>query len=279
MLPIARVVAPVTAARTEISDVGLDSLCQSIRDLGIQEPLIVRPFPGPDELYEVVAGHRRYLAAWRVGLFELPCMVEPDATRAAAIKIHENVEREELSAADEAVFFAELYEKLGQDVDQVVAAVRKSRDYVETRLNLLRGSAAVLEALRAGKIVFGVALELNRMTREEDRLYYLEYALKSGVSIRLVRVWRSEANARAELAAKAPAEQVAPIPQGGGAPGPVPSGPSYLSMAKPYELSTSQELRPCLFCGETHEEWKLFRKFVCAPCADRYARSLAAETR
>jgi len=267
MIPISELREPVHAVRAEISDQGLASLTGSIRELGILEPLIVRP--GEDGSYEVVAGHRRLLAARMTPLAEVPCLVEADDERADAIKLHENIEREELNPAEEGVFYAELYEKLGQDVDRVAERVRKSRGHIESRLNLVRGDQAVFKAITEGKISLGVAQELNQFTRDNDRSFHLDYGVRTGANVRTMRDWRLKANERADLfmgvtgqGGAGEVESTPPVAQ-------PPLGPKYIGMAKPYELSTSTEIRACLFCTEEHEEWKMYKKHVCAPCADR----------
>lgn len=267
MIPISELREPAHAVRAEISDDGLASLITSIRELGILEPLIVRPRDGI--FFEVVAGHRRLLAARQAPLAEVPCIIEADDERADAIKIHENLEREELNPAEEGVFYAELYEKLGQDVDRVAERVRKSRNYVEARLNLVRGDQAVFKVLTEGKITLGVAQELNQFTRDNDRSFHLDYGVRTGANVRTMRDWRMKANERADLfmgvtgqGGSGEVESTPPI-------APPQLGPKYVGMAKPYELSTSTEIRECLFCQAPHEEWKMYKKHVCAPCADR----------
>lgn len=269
---------PARPARTTIDDAGLASLTRSIRDVGrVIEPLIV--FPHDDGTYEVIAGHRRLLAGRAAGLAELPCIIEGDKAPRDAIKVHENTEREELSAADEAVFYAELYESNGQDVDRVCAIVKQGRDYVEGRLNLLRGDGAVFEALKTGQISLGVARELQAIERPADVAYYLEYAIRGGCSVRQARTWRGEANARAKIQTAAADGAVAEIPRPGEGAAAPPSGPSYGALAKPYELSTGTDQRPCLFCAEPSEEWRMYRKFVCAPCAETHLKPLELDAR
>lgn len=265
-VPIGELHEPEHAVRTEIDDDGLGSLADSIRALGVQEPIIVTPREAGG--FEIVAGHRRYLAARLAHITEIPSLVETDKDVVAAIRIHENIEREELSPSDEAVFYAELYEQLGHDVDQVATTVRKSRDYVESRLLLMQGSEDVRETLRVGKISFGVALELNRMSTPADTAYYLEYAIRGGASIRQAKEWRATANARVELEAKRAAEAGGSDGGDGSPPQPLPAGPSYNSMAHPSELTGSTEKVRCLFCDTEHEQWRCYRKFVCQHCAD-----------
>jgi ParB/RepB/Spo0J family partition protein len=265
---------PELAARTGMDDEGLRALADSIRDVGVIEPLIVKPLG--DGTYEVVAGHRRLCAARALNLADVPCRLVLDAATAEAVKIHENLLREDLSPADEGQFYLELYEKNGQDTDRVAAIVRRPRAHVERRMLLFGGNALVLEALRAGDITLGVAEEFNRIERPEDVVFYLDYARRGGCSVRQAREWRAQANARASMAAAAEASSggavgpASPVPAASDAP------PDYIHAARPYELTSGTELRPCLFCGDEFPEWKMYRKFVCA--ADAAAHHVFQQT-
>lgn len=264
LVSIAELAEPEHAARTTMDDAKLHSLIGSIRELGIIEPLLVLPLV--DGRREVVAGHRRLKAARIIGLAEVPCIVVDDLELADAIKIHENIEREELSPADEAIFYAELYERNGEDTEAVAALVKQKRDYVEGRLNLIRGDKHVFAELAAGKISIGVANEMNRMDLESDRLYHLDYCVRTGASVSIARQWRVDCNLRAQYRA----------PEAEPAPAAAPLSPEdeakraaeahAFGGAKPWELGTSKELRPCVFCAVQHEEWKLLKKHVCIPC-------------
>ena len=255
---------PETPARTTMDDAKLDSLVVSIRELGIIEPLLVLPVV--DGRREVVAGHRRLKAARILGLAEVPCIVVDDQEAATAIKIHENVEREELSPADEAIFYAELYDRNGEDTDQVAALVKRSRDYIEGRLNLIRGDKHVFAELAAGKISIGVANEMNRMDLESDRLYHLDYCVRTGASVAIARQWRVDCNLRAQYRAPEAEPAEAPAPLSPEDEARRAQEAHAFGGAKPWELGTSKESRPCVFCAVEHEEWKLLKKHVCIPC-------------
>lgn len=266
-VPLAQLREPADPMRRSMAAGGLDDLVSSIRAVGILQPLLVRELA--DGSFEVVAGHRRLLAARAAGLERVPVMVHRDQATATAAKVHENVVREDVSPADEADYFAEIYHANGDDVDRLAEIVRRPRDYVERRLLLHTGDPQVLDALRAGTVVIGVAEELNRMKRPEDRAYYLEYAVRAGASVRQMREWRGQANVRAELALAAPPVPAAAEGAGAGAAA-APSGPSYTSMAKPHEFSAATETRRCLFCDVARPEWQMFVKHVCQPCADQH---------
>lgn len=265
MLPTAALTEPANPARTTMDDALMDSLVASVRSLGVQVPLHVKPAGGG--VFEVVAGHRRLKAARLAGVAELPCLVLSDVGLAEAVKIHENLEREDLSPVDEAVFYAELYEAHGEDVDQVVALVKRGRAHVEGRLNLLDGDKRVLEALKSGAISLGVAEELNKYVDVDDRLRHLDYAVRGGVSVSQARQWRVDANRRV-LLARAPAEASAPNPEASA------QDEARASLerrmfagAAPYEINSSLDVRPCSVCAVPLPAWKMLKKHLCPDCA------------
>jgi ParB-like chromosome segregation protein Spo0J len=196
-------------------------------------------------------------------------VLHTDDSTVVAARVAENLLREDVPPGEEAVYYAELYAACGEDVDKVVELVRRPRAHVESRLMLLRGDPVVLAALKRSEISLGVAQELNLMVREHDRRFHLEYAIRGGCSVRQMREWRAAANTRADIEANAP-----PVLEPGGAPapaaGPTTSHGSYAAVAKPFELSASKEMRECLFCGQPHPEYKMFRRWICEPCADRH---------
>lgn len=271
-IPVTKLRDPALAARTEMDDEGLVALQESIRALGIIEPLIVKPLV--DGTYEIVAGHRRLCAARALNLADVPCRLVLDESTAEAVKLHENLLREDLSPADEGQFYLELYQKNGEDTERVAAIVHRPRAHVERRLLLFQGHACVLDALRKAEITLGVAEEFNRMARLEDATFYLDYARRGGCSVRQAREWRAQANARAEAAVAAGVDLSPVVPADGVGVGPAEAPHAYIHSAKPYELSGATDLRPCLFCETENEEWRMYRKFVCAPCADRLLTSL-----
>lgn len=268
-IPLHLIDEPAAAARSTVDDDGIDELAASIKAVGLLQPLTLRPRDGGR--FEVVAGHRRLLALRRAGLSTADATVLASEELLDAARVHENVMREELSIPDEARYYQRLYEQLGEDVDRVAAAVRRPRQLVEARLLLLRGDPELFAALEHGEISQGVAAELNRIPDEAERRYYLEYARRGGCSVRQAQQWRAEACLRIKLAeqAAASAKAIASSPGGEMANAPAPE-PHYAHFARPSELSSSLEERECMFCQAHHPEWKMYRKHVCEPCADRY---------
>lgn len=197
-LDVALLLDPLNAARLHFDEAKLCELIESIKEMGIIEPLLVEPEMG---LFRVHAGHRRLVAARALHLEVVPCRVfAPGKCQGEALKHHENRFREDLNAAEEARHFATLLDSLcGRDVDKLCAMVHERRDYVEERLLLIGGDASVFQALADSTISIGVAKELNRVVDSSRRTMYLESAMQNGATVRMVRDWRVRGNKEDEM--------------------------------------------------------------------------------
>jgi len=268
---------PARPARTEMQDAGLEDLARSIHALGVLEPLLVKRTAGGPARFEVVAGHRRLLAARMAGLASVPCLVLPEAAPEQATMVHENLIREELHPLDEALLYADLYERAGDDIEKVAELVQRPLDYVSRRLLLGQLPEPVRAALRADTIALGVAEELGKMSAESDQEWYLQHAIRGGCSVAQMRQWRKEANARREFAASEATREEPGGATNAAESSPASPGTAYLGVAQPHELVSSRETAPCLFCGTVEEQWQMFRKFVCRPCADERLKPIVDE--
>jgi ParB family chromosome partitioning protein len=180
--------APVLPSRSQMDDEKMDELARSIKEIGLQQPIVLARV---GDRYEVVAGHRRRIACGRAGLLRIPAIVYPSTDVAlASAQFAENKYREDLNAADEAIWFTELMERdCGGDTNRLADLLGLKRDYVENRLLLFGGDAVVFEALQAGKIKIGVAHALNQCTEALMRRYYLDMAIRGGATINTVTGW------------------------------------------------------------------------------------------
>jgi len=211
-IPIGLIDQPERAARMAMDEEKLAELIASVRKFGILQRILL--FRKGDR-YEVVAGHRRYLAAVRVNLAAVPADVYPSKeTALEGIKHAENRFREDLSPAEEAVYFDEILQgEAGGDVDKVCEIVGESRSYVEDRLLLFSGCPVVFEALKDRKIKLGIAAELNKVTDERARRAMLHDAIVNGSTIAVVRGMVSQWKQSADLGSAplpAPGEASAP---------------------------------------------------------------------
>jgi ParB family chromosome partitioning protein len=192
-IPIEQLLEPARPARETMDEEKLTELIESIREVGLIEPLVVQP---EGEYFRILAGHRRYICCKALGMARIPCVIRPlGPVDGEAIKDHENAFREDLNPAEQAKYYlALLEERCEGDVDKLCERVRRPRNFVEGRILLASGDAGVFEALSQGRIQIGVAVELNKVTDAGLRLVYLDAAVKGGASVALVREWRIKAN-------------------------------------------------------------------------------------
>mgnify|MGYP001612833154 CR=1 FL=1 len=216
-VPLHLIDEPTLPARSDMPESTLDDLAASIRDLGLQQPMIVARV---GVRYEVVAGHRRRVACGRAGLISAPCLIYPSKDDALlSVQFAENYAREELSAADEAIWFEELLDRVcGGDVDVLCARLNSSRNYVEGRLLLFRGDPVVFAALQREDIKIGVAHELNKVGDERTRRYFLDAACRGGATQGVVQGWVHQWKIESGAAVGAPApvfvaDSCGPVPE------------------------------------------------------------------
>lgn len=192
-LPVGLLDDPELAMRDSFVDEAFDELKASIAENGIRIALIVRP---RGDRFEVVAGHRRLAAARALHAVTVPCDVQDVADEDLEfVKVLENEDRAPVNAADAAAYFTRLFAtKCGEDIDRVCALVRRERRYVEERILLFQGDEHVFAALKAGKISFGVAQEMNRIEDQNYRRMHLEQAEMYGMTIDAARQLRKGAN-------------------------------------------------------------------------------------
>ena len=139
----------------------LDALAQSIREKGIIQPLLVRPIAGEEAAFELIAGERRWRAAQRIGMHEVPAIVRPLAdSEALEIALVENLQREDLSALEEAEAYRRLMDEFGRTQAALAEAVGKSRSHVANTLRLLSLPASVRHSLDHGELSAGHARAL-----------------------------------------------------------------------------------------------------------------------
>jgi ParB family chromosome partitioning protein len=147
--------------RRDFSEHDMESLTASIREKGVLQPILVRPMQGPSELYEIVAGERRWRAAQRAGLTAVPALIRPiDDLEMLEIAIIENVQRADLNAIEEAEAYAQLQERWGRTQEQVAEVVGKSREHIANLLRLLKLPQDVRTLVKEGRLSAGHARAL-----------------------------------------------------------------------------------------------------------------------
>ena len=145
--------------RTHMNDEALEELTASIRSQGVMQPILVRPVDGGR--FEIIAGERRWRAAQRAGLREIPVLVKSVPDQAAlALALIENIQREDLNPLEEAQGLKRLIDEFGLTHDAVAQAVGRSRSAVTNLLRLTQLAKPVQDYLAGNAIEMGHARAL-----------------------------------------------------------------------------------------------------------------------
>lgn len=181
-LELNRIVPQLNQPRKSFEDSALQELVDSIREHGVLQPVLVRP-KGDD--YEIIAGERRWRAARLAGLDRLPALVKDiEDIRAAEISLVENLQREDLSAIEEALAFKNLLERCQYTQEQVAARVGKSRAYVANTIRLLNLSPEIIEMIEQKKISPGHARALLSLRSPREQMAAAKDIINNKLSVR-----------------------------------------------------------------------------------------------
>jgi ParB family transcriptional regulator, chromosome partitioning protein len=155
--------------RRNFSDAELDELAASIKERGIIQPVVVRSVRGAKDAYEIIAGERRWRAAQRAALHEIPIVpFEASDSEALELAIIENVQRTDLNPLEEAGGYQALASEYGHSHEDIARIVGKSRSHVTNTLRLLKLPEPVKAYIHAGKISAGAARMLIGASDPEE---------------------------------------------------------------------------------------------------------------
>jgi len=155
-VPIEQLYPNLTQPRRHYDEAALDAMTQSIAEQGVLQPLIVRPHPERPGEYQIVAGERRWRAAQRAHLVRLPVIVRQlDDRQMLELAIVENVQREDLTALEEAEAYQRLVSDFGYAQEQIAKAVGKSRSHIANMQRLLALPPPVKALMAEGKLSAG----------------------------------------------------------------------------------------------------------------------------
>ena len=178
--------------RRRFNDPELDELAASIKLRGVIQPIVVRALANVPDTYEIVAGERRWRAAQRAGLTEVPVVtVEIDDRTSLEFAILENVQRTDLNAIEEAAGYERLMSEFSYSQSELAEILGKSRSHLANTLRLLQLSPPIQERVIAGEITAGHARALLAVRDPET---VARRIVEEGLSVREV-----EALASAEL--------------------------------------------------------------------------------
>ena len=191
-LPVSFLRANPHNPRKKFSDDALADLTASIREKGVVQPLIVRPVGG--DSYEIIAGERRWRAAQKAGLHDVPVLVR-DATDKESLElaIIENVQRADLDAIEEARGYQQLIDTYHYTQDELAAVIGKSRPHIANTMRLLGLPDEVQAYVIDGRITAGQARALLTLP---DPVAVAQRILAEGLTAREVEAIGAEAGVR-----------------------------------------------------------------------------------
>ncbi len=203
-------IAPQEPIRATMTNEGIEQLAESLRAVGQLYPLVVKPYgDGPaskaaaeseaeldryikaGNQFEIIDGHRRWIAAQLAGLEFLECkIVDPAHVPAHAAMLHANIMREDMTPAEEGWQFVELATKYGWSMDDLVRTFRVTEDYINERAVLVQKDDAVAQAVHTRQINLAQARELLREKDPKRRTDRLALVIEHGYNARELRVMR-----------------------------------------------------------------------------------------
>ncbi len=203
---------PQHAMRTDIDRDAVFELAADIKKNGLINPITVRPIlihavdcANIDNLdkeacreectdrFEVVAGHRRFLAHRYGGMINIKCVVRYlTDDEAFAIMTSENLARTDVHPVDEAVHVGRLIEMYGGDLNKVCEVTSRSKQWVEDRISIASMPTYLQQPLKEGRIKLGVALAINQITDDVDREAVTGMAISQGASVMMAQYWLAQ---------------------------------------------------------------------------------------
>jgi ParB family chromosome partitioning protein len=168
--------------RKTFAETELEELAASIREHGVIQPIVVRALRGSTDQFEIIAGERRWRAAQRAGLHEVPIVpVEVSDTDALEIMIIENVQREDLNAIEEARGYHALADEFKRSADEIAKVVGKSRSHIANTMRLTKLPIDVQDLIGSSALSAGHA---RALISANDASGLAQRVVKEGLSVR-----------------------------------------------------------------------------------------------
>jgi len=241
-VPIEKIKVGDNALRMEAQDDSIDTLAASIRRIGVIVPIVVSV---DGDNYNVIAGHRRFAAAQRIGLGFIPCILREDEKAVVKeVSFAENLFRKDLSPLEVAAGVKDAIEQKIMDVKSLALAMRKSEHWVAAQLAMLKWPADVLECIHLEKMSVAAASNIALITDDKYRGFLIKNALENGATARITAAWL-----QAWRSMEPPEVAVTTGPA---------AGPDRPLPALPQA--------PCLVCGEVRRTDSMSLVLVCSNC-------------
>lgn len=248
MIALDQIDEPKGVVRLEIDRMDLEDLAENIREVGLLQPIIVRP---DSDRFEIVFGHRRYLAHKILEARKIECIIRGlSDVECALVRASENLQRVGLSPVEEAAIYADLRDNHNLNYDQISRRMGKSPGIVRRRLDLLKMPSQLQKAVHAKQISYSVAEELWSLGDVSAIDYYLAFAIENGATQTVVRAWVKDAKDRKR-------REGSGADGGGGVVSPAEPRPVFMPCEVcfgPMELGTETTIRSCPNCSKLISE-------------------------
>lgn len=241
-LPLDEILPPEKDLRSWIEAEGLEDLAESIKARGVLQPLrVLKRKKG----HEIQDGHRRYLAAQKADLVNVPCLIlEEDDSDSEINKIITNLYKEDVSPLDQAKHLHYLQDNYGFSRDALAKLMGVGLSRVNQIMTLVNLDPQIQEALADKRIGERAARHLNQVPDESERHYLLNYAINGGATVQTIENWARSAKYRSEFA-----QSPAATPDTG---------------HKPEEQGPLRQ--QCKVCNKHHDPNTMLSIQVCFPC-------------
>ena len=182
--------------RKNFEEENLEDLTNSIRERGVIQPIIVRQLSSENTKYEIIAGERRWIAARKAGLHDIPVVVtEADDLKSLEFAIVENVQRHDLNPLEEAQGYKRLIDEFSYDQEKVSKFIGKSRSYITNSLRLLNLPEEILKFIEERKLTSGHAKILVGL---DNALFIANKIIEKKLSVRqaenFVKIFKKKPN-------------------------------------------------------------------------------------
>lgn len=178
---------PQVEMRTWVDQEYIESLAQSIKEVGLQSPIKVKE---KDGRFKIVFGNCRYEAYKLLGIATIPCIVTTISDdNIPAITLHENLIREDVNHMDTARYLVWLRDAKNKSIDDLARTFRYSNTWIYQHLKLTEADECIRNAVEAGHLNYQAGLELMRIPDENRRYVLLDSAVKAGANLTVVKSW------------------------------------------------------------------------------------------
>jgi len=244
---------PEFEAHSDINQTKLQEITESIKQIGVLEPILVRKHK---KRYEIIVGCIRFRASRLAGLKAVPCIIHSINDKAAEVlKIHENIKRISLDHVDQGNTFIMMRENFKMNEDDISKLVGKSISYISNHINLVTQDKELSESVKNGSLSFSQARELLQVPDLETRKRFQTYCQNEGATVRVLKQWIQEY--KSTQANNPPPESDTP--------------------EQTYQYPSSYDSRKCEACLKPIPTGDIRQLILCSPCHHALKQAISEE--